>query len=262
MPELPDVEVFRGYIDATALHQSIRRVEVHDTDVLADCSGAKLKRHLSGTAFETTRRHGKHLGVQLDSGEWLLLHFGMTGDLEYAKGDGDPPAHSRVVLQFTNGHRLAYINPRKLGRVRLADDFDAFVSEQDLGPDVLAIERDAFADLLSSGRGMLKSRLMNQQLLAGMGNVYTDEVFFQAGIDPETRTEEVTSESAAELWRTMRRVLRTAIDRGARPERFPESWLTPHREGEQCPRCRGRLETTKIGGRTTHYCPACQSASS
>jgi formamidopyrimidine-DNA glycosylase len=258
VPELPDVETFRGYIDATALHKHIRRVGPLDASVVANCSTSKLKRHLSGTTLDQTRRHGKHLGVHLDSGEWLMLHFGMTGYPEYAESDRDTPEHSRLVLHFDNGFRLAYVNQRKLGRVRLADDFDAFVADQDLGPDALEIERDAFEELLSDGRGTLKTRLMNQSLIAGLGNVYTDEILFQAGVHPGTPLTKLRRDQAGEIWRTMRHVLRTAIDRQADADRYPDSWLTPHRGEDRCPRCHGPLKQVKIGGRTSRYCPSCQ----
>ncbi len=259
MPELPDVEVFRQYIDATALHQPIRDARVHDADQIMECSASKLKRRLGGNALEGTRRHGKHLGVRLNADGWLLLHFGMTGYLDYADGEEVPPEHTRLVLRFDNGFRLAYVNQRKLGRISLADDFDEFIAEQELGPDALAMKRKAFQELLSDGRGTLKARLMNRSLIAGLGNVYTDEVFFQAGVYPGTHLENVTPEVAGDLWRTMRHVLRTAIKRRAQPEQMPRTWLTPHRGEERCPRCDGPLKQAKMGSRTSQYCPACQS---
>jgi formamidopyrimidine-DNA glycosylase len=259
MPELPDVEVFRQYIDATALHQPIRDARLHDADQVMECAVSKLKRRLAGNSLEKTRRHGKHLGVRLNSDDWLLLHFGMTGYLDDAKCEQAPPEHTRLVLRFDNGFRLAYVNQRKLGRIRLADDFDEFIAEQELGPDTLEMNREAFQELLSDGHGTLKARLMNQGLIAGLGNVYTDELFFQAGVYPGTHLEDITPETAGDLWRTMRHVLRTATKRRAQPERMPRTWLTPHRGEEECPRCHGPLEQAKMGGRTSRYCPACQS---
>lgn len=260
MPELPDVDVFRGYLGATSLHHPIRDVDVNNSDVLVDCSAAALRRALRDVSLEQPRRHGKQLGVQLSSGRWLMLHFGMTGYPDYARDDGPPPAHTRVALYFDNGYRLAYVNQRKLGRVGLADDFDAFIARAELGPDALDIERDAFVALLSGGQGTLKSRLMNQQIIAGLGNVYTDEIFFQARRHPATPLDDVDENTAAELWRTMRRVLRTAIDRHAEPREFPDSWLTRHRDDAQCPRCGAPIEHVKISGRTSRLCPACQPA--
>ena len=132
MPELPDVEILRRYVDATALHKRIRCVTLTTGSLLVNCSPARLTRRLNGASLEGTRRQGKHLGVRLDSGAWLMLHFGMTGYLDYARADGDLPKHSRLVLRFDNGFRLAYVNQRKLGKIRLAEDFDAFVADEGL----------------------------------------------------------------------------------------------------------------------------------
>lgn len=260
MPELPDVEVFRQYIDATALHKTIQRVDVYDADRVMQCSVPQLKRRLTGRRFDATQRHGKHLGVRVDTGSWLMLHFGMTGELDYAKVDTDTPPHTRLCLRLANGYRLAYINQRKLGKIDLADDFGAFIDSQGLGPDALGIPRDVFTDLLVDGRGTLKARLMNQDRIAGLGNVYTDEVFFQARMHPGTPVSKVTSEQAAALWRTMRRVCRTAIKHRAEPGSFPDSWLTRHRDEDACPRCGGALKQKSIAGRTSRLCPACQPA--
>lgn len=261
MPELPDVESFRNYLNATALHKRVSGVAVRDTDLVKGVGRRTLQRALTGAELEKTCRHGKHLGVGLDTGRWLMLHFGMTGYLDYAKTNGDPPDHTRVTLEFSNGYRLAYVNQRKLGHVRLADDFDAFIADKHLGPDALTINREQFTDLLTGGRGPLKTRLMNQSVIAGLGHVYTDEIFFQAGVHPGLALDDVTPKIAAELWRIMRRVLRTAIDRRGDPQSLPDSWLTPNRDDERCPRCNGALEQARLGGRTSRLCPRCQGAS-
>ncbi len=260
MPELPDVETFRSYIDATALHKRVERATDVDTDLLVGTAAASLKRRLSDATLERTQRHGKYLGLQLDAGAWLVLHFGMTGYPEYAKRNGDPPQHTRLLLQFDNGYHLAYVNQRKLGQVRIVADFAQFVADEKLGPDALAIEQDAFVDLLADGRGTLKTRLMNQNLIAGLGNVYVDEICFQAQLHPGVGVADLGDDDATELWRTMRHVLRSAVKRRANPEEFPDGWLTRHRGEAECPRCGGPLEQTRIGGRTTHYCPQCQPA--
>jgi formamidopyrimidine-DNA glycosylase len=188
-----------------------------------------------------------------------MFHFGMTGYLDYAKIGGEAPRHSRFVLSFENGFRLAYVNQRRLGRIRIAKDFGVFLDEHALGPDALHMGRDVFVEMLTAGRGAVKTRLMNQKLIAGLGNVYTDEVLFQAGVHPGVSATDITPDRAAGLWRTVRHVLRIAIERRARPDRFPASWLTPHRDDRQCPRCGSALKRGAIGGRTTRFCPACQS---
>jgi formamidopyrimidine-DNA glycosylase len=124
MPELPDVESYRRYLDANALHHKIARVEVESPGVLEDTSPQGLGRMLKGKRFESTRRHGKYLFAKLDGEEWLGMHFGMTGKLEYVNNKEELPNHTRCLFKFDNGFDLAYIAPRKLGRIVPVDSPD------------------------------------------------------------------------------------------------------------------------------------------
>ena len=117
MPELPDVEVFKRYMDATALHKPIRGVEVEDETVLRDLNGRGLKAKLKGKSIHRSRRHGKYLLGELGEEDWLVLHFGMTGRLKYFRRDDSRPDHARVLLNFSNGFHLAYVSQRMLGEV-------------------------------------------------------------------------------------------------------------------------------------------------
>jgi formamidopyrimidine-DNA glycosylase len=137
MPELPDVERFKKHLDATALHEKLRKVEVRDADVLQHVSAHKLRRHLQGQEFESTTRHGKFLFVHVPSPPLLVLHFGMTGYLDYARQDREPPKHTRILFHFANEYWLAYVSQRKLGRVTLTGDAEDFVRQQEMGPDAL-----------------------------------------------------------------------------------------------------------------------------
>ena len=122
MPELPDVEVLRQYLEANALSRRIRCVSVTDARILGDLKPARLSKALTGARMDATRRHGKHLLARLDRGGWLTMHFGMTGDLAFYADAADAPPYSRVILDFTGGEHLAYTNKRMLGRVGCADD--------------------------------------------------------------------------------------------------------------------------------------------
>ncbi|MCO6437571.1 MAG: formamidopyrimidine-DNA glycosylase [Phycisphaerae bacterium] len=258
MPELPDVAVFGQYINATALHRNIVRATASDARVVMGDSLKALQRKLKADALDSTARHGKYLGVRLASGRCLVLHFGMTGNIKYLKVNGDPPKYSKLVLQFEDHYQLAYINKRRLGRIQLVEDWDAFLGGASLGPDALQIKKSDFIQLLTVGKGSVKTRLMNQNVLAGLGNVYTDETLFQSGIHPATHVSRITRARASDIWRTMRHVLRTAIDRKADPNSLPDSWLTPQRGENQCPCCKGKLRRTKVSGRTSVFCPHCQ----
>lgn len=260
MPELPDVEVLKRYLDSTALHQQIERVQVNDEIVLPDTTPKKLDNALAGQAFDSTQRHGKHLFVNLDQGDWLELHFGMTGDLKYYKEEQQEPDFTQVLFQFENDYRLAFIMPRKLGEVRLIDSPERFVQEKDLGPDALDLGFEPFKALLSGRRGMVKSTLMNQEILSGIGNVYSDEILFQAGIHPRAKVNDLSQQQFEKLYAKLCAVLQTAIDHQAQPDSFPDSYLIPRRsEGEKCPGCGGEVKRIEVSGRSGYYCPNCQS---
>jgi len=258
MPELPDVEVLKRYVHATCLHKKITDVDARSQDTLDNVSARKLKRALKGCSFEHASRHGKHLFVAIDRGGWLSMHFGMTGRLKYFKGMEKDPPHDRMLVMFSNGYCLAYDCQRKLGRIGLVGDVQAYINEHDLGPDALDDDFDfkAFRQAVAGRRAMVKSALMNQQRIAGIGNVYSDEILFQAGVRPEVRTDELDTDQLRRIFRSMRRVLRTAVNRKAEPERMPESWLTPQRGRDgACPRCGGDLRHAQVSGRTAYYCP-------
>lgn len=258
MPELPDVETYRRYVGATALHKVIRSTHVPGAELLEDTSPQALGRQLDGHAFEQTRRHGKYLFLQLDDGGFLVLHFGMTGRLRYFK-DSPHPEHTQLLITFANGYRLAYVAPRKLGMIALTADMDDFVKRKELGPDALQLGPDDFRELLESSRGGVKSWLMNQHHLAGIGNVYSDEILFQARIHPRRSLKSLDSDDRQRLYRALQDVLKKTIDAQADPDRVPASFLLPHRqEGEPCPRCGTPVRQEEIAGRTAYYCPRCQ----
>ena len=259
MPELPELEVSKRYVDSTSLHQNIETVEVKDGRVLGGVSAGELKRGLEGRKFESTRRHGKHLFVELDDGPWLLLHFGMTGGLKYYKDANEEPTHSRVLISFANGYHLAFDDQRMFGKVDLIEAPDDFIEEHELGLDPLDLDFSAFRKRLEGRRGEIKATLMNQRIFAGIGNIYSDEILFQVRLHPRTSVARLDEGAFHDLHDQTRRVLYAGIERGADPGGMPESFLLPHRqEGADCPRGNGRILKIKAAGRTAYYCPTCQ----
>ncbi|MFW5844463.1 MAG: Fpg/Nei family DNA glycosylase [Spirochaetota bacterium] len=259
MPELPDVEVFRRYLDSTSLHRRIDGVEITSSRLLRGVSQRQLGKALEGRTFVEGRRHGKHLFAKIEGEDrYLLLHFGMTGFLSYYKGDEDPE-YSYLVLRFTEGYSLAYVNKRMLGRVGLIEDIPAYVEEEGLGPDAMDVSREAFGSIVEGGRGSVKSTLMNQKRICGLGNVYTDEILFDAGVHPNRNCSELSEAEIDTLFASMNTVVDTAIDAKAQPEKMPQSFLLPRRaEGASCPRCGGSVNKITISGRSTYFCPSCQ----
>src|SRR6266581_2528915 len=259
MPELPDVENFKRYLNATSLHQRIIGVDVRSAYILKGVSARELARRLKGRCFESSRRHGKHLFVRADGDLWLRLHFGMTGSLHYFKHPEQPPTHTRVLFVFANTYRLAFEDQRKFGEVGLLKDVDEFLKKRALGPDALSINLSQFRTIFQERRGAVKTILLNQKLIAGIGNIYADEILFRARIHPATQISALKEKTFAKLFRAARDILKKAIKAKADMDRMPKSWLLPHRgKGGKCPRCGRELKSATIGGRTAWFCAHCQ----
>jgi formamidopyrimidine-DNA glycosylase len=260
MPELPDVEGFRRYFARHATGKRVRGIEVPARDILRNTTPQGLSRSLRGRRFESPDRHGKWL-LAPAGGPTLMLHFGMTGGLKWA---GDKRArdgrhrHDRMIL-LLDGGELRYRNMRKLGGVWVAreeSEIDEITGE--LGPDAQDLARDEFEQLLSGRRGGLKAALMNQRLLAGIGNELSDEILWHARLDPSRPVSSLDDGERKALHRDMQRVIRESNRRGHIPRK--RSWISSQRgrRDPSCPRCRGEVRRSRIAGRTAYWCPRCQ----
>jgi formamidopyrimidine-DNA glycosylase len=263
MPELPDVEYYRAYLDATSLHQRIDAIEVRAPRILEGVTEEGLRSALAGHSFQSTRRHGKYVFVEIDAGAgeggWLVMHFGMTGRLAYFGDSEDDPKHDRLRIGFANGSFLAFVNQRKFGHIALAPSPGSFAEDKQLGPDALGISREAFVERFSGRRGRVKTAFMNQKVLAGIGNIYADEILFGAGVHPKTPVQALDDDALGRLYDVMGVVLRAAIAARVRHKAIPPSFLLPHRrDGGVCPLDGTPLETLKISGRTAYFCPTHQ----
>jgi formamidopyrimidine-DNA glycosylase len=251
--------MFKRYLDATSLHQRVDDVDVRNAYILKETSARELGRGLKGRSFESSRRHGKHLFVRADDELWLRLHFGMTGSLQYFKDDERGPRHARVLFVFANNHRLAFDDQRQFGQIGLLKDVDEFLKKRALGPDALEIDLAKFRKILGKRRGAVKSILLNQRLIAGIGNIYADEILFRARMHPATEISRLGDKARTKLFRATRYILEKAIAANANVNRMPKSWLLPHRgKGGKCPRCNRGLQSATIGGRTAWFCTHCQ----
>jgi formamidopyrimidine-DNA glycosylase len=255
LPELPEVETYARYFARHALHQRIVRVHVRDERILGEIRKETFTRRLRGGAFTAVRRHGKHLFADAGS-TWLHLHFGMSGDLAYYR-DGGEPRFAKVVFDFEGGEHFAFEDMRMFGVADLVDDPDAFIRDRGLGPDPLsrAFTPKRFAALLHQRRGAIKSLLMTQEILAGLGNLYVDETLYQTSIHPRRPVDRLTDREVRAIHSAIRKVLRAAIGRHARESELPRTYLIHHREeGELCPKCGGTIRRTVVFGRTTYFC--------
>jgi formamidopyrimidine-DNA glycosylase len=169
----------------------------------------------------------------------------------------EAPDHTRLFILFKSGSGLAYVNQRKLGSIALTEKYQEYIGQKGLGIDALSGELDlaTFRNLLKGRRGTIKSNLMNQQLIAGIGNVYSDEILFMAGIRPGAQVGTLDEKELAKIHERMGSVFDTAIDRHADPGRMPDNFLLPLRQsGKKCPLCGGKIEKATIAGRSSYFC--------
>ncbi|MEU2489958.1 DNA-formamidopyrimidine glycosylase family protein [Streptomyces sp. NPDC007883] len=262
MPELPDVEGFREVLSSCGRGRRVTRVEVRDPGVLRGVTVRRLRKEVEGERFAEPRRHGKWLIAPTDDGPALVWHFGMTGALLCTPADEPLDRHDRVVLTMDDERQLRYRDQRKLQGVQLAGN-EAAVGHilADLGPDALSVSREEFRELLDGRRGAVKNVLMDQSVLAGLGNLLSDEILWRAGVAPDSAAGELTEEETRSLYAAMRRVLASSVRVARVPPR--RTWLTGRREDPdpRCPRCEGPLRSRRFSGRRTLWCPHCQSRS-
>jgi formamidopyrimidine-DNA glycosylase len=258
MPELPDVEGFRQVLASCAHGRRVRRVEVADPGVLHGVSPRRLGQSLTGRRFDEPERHGKWLIARTD-GPALLVHFGMTGRLVCCSPTDPRAAHDRVVLTFDGDRQLRYRDQRKLRGIWFAPaetDVQRILAEQ--GPDALRVGGAELDELLAGRRRSIKATLIDQSLLAGIGNLLGDEILWQARVHPARRASDLTAAERRGVGTAMRRVLRTSVRAGCIPAR--RTWLTGRRDESDptCPRYGTRLRRGRIAGRGTTWCPDCQ----
>ena len=248
------------YAESTSLHKKIDSVTVRNSRVIRGLSHKDLEQTLTGHAFNKTYRYGKNLFLGLDHGKWLTMHFGMTGFLKYYKNDEEKPPHERVAIHFENGYTLAFDCLRMLGRINLTDDPEDYIQNKHLGPDALEIDQETFIDKIKSKkRSNLKATLMKQELISGIGNVYSDEILFQAGLNPKKTASELDDETLVRLFHVTHDVLEKAVTSETNHEDMPETFLLLNRKkGKACPKGNGKIQTMKVAGRTAYYCDSCQ----
>ncbi|MDF7811954.1 DNA-formamidopyrimidine glycosylase [Hymenobacter sp. YC55] len=271
MPELPEVETYRRFLDDIILHQTITAFEVKDAHVLATDEDT-LRKALVGRRVTATHRLGKNCFLELDSRQVVVLHFGMTGDVGAYRDDHDAPRFTRVAFHLADGLRVAFIDPRKFGRIRLVESVAQYQKAKKLGPDALDVTPEHLQTVLGTKKPMIKPLLLDQGITAGLGNWIVDEVLFQAKIHPERRAHTLNAKEFKALHDAIQLVLTTAIQHEATYRHFPASFLIHAREWDDsatpgtdahtfCPRHpKTLIDKGYVGGRATYHCPKCQPA--
>ena len=266
MPELPEVETIRRAIEPRIVGSSISAISLPDPSV-AGAAGPEALRASYGSTVRAVLRRGKHLILLLERNRGIVLHLRMTG----AVFMDTPEAEDRVraIIEFSNGERLIFVDMRRLGTLRMYEDLKPLL--QRLGPEPLDsdLTPEMLEKSLSRHRIPIKAALLDQHIVAGIGNMYADEALHRAGIHPLTPAHELTHRQVVFLWEAIRYVLEQAIicqgasintyrlpngERGSAHDAFNVA----HRKGAQCLRCGTSIERIMVRKRGAYFCPTCQ----
>lgn len=256
MPELPELAAFKKYIDQHCLHRKIDKVKVEDRTLLKGISSQGFGRKMKGRKFISSERYGKYLFLKIQNDGYVMFHFGLTGSLEFFNDKKEKPKYGKIFIHFADKNVLSYNSRRKLGYVKYVGDKQAYINSKRLGPDALSISKEEFFELVKQHKGAVKAFLMNQKIIAGIGNEYSDEILYQARLHPLSRIENIDTEI---LYKKMKSILSKAVEINTEGKEYPESWLIDKRnEGDTCPDCDGKIKKAVIAGRSAYFCPECQ----
>jgi formamidopyrimidine-DNA glycosylase len=249
MPELPDVESFRRILQRNASRHVIKKVEVRDEWILRGVSADAFRTQVQRKRLTSTSRHGKYLLAALEPNGFIVFHFGMTGYFQSYRHQEPKRQYNRVIFYLDDGKRIAFNCRRRLGSIRYVQDPGNFIMKQNLGPDALQIDFETYLKRLQGRKGAVKCVLMDQSVLSGIGNIYADEILFNARIHPRRSVATMDDRQTRLLFDAIRRVLNTAVDRNADASRFPRTYLLHRRrKGGTCPRCGSLLDTLSACG--------------
>jgi formamidopyrimidine-DNA glycosylase len=277
MPELPEVEVLRRDLEKEVVGKKIKTVEVAG---LRSIRRHKQKKEfivaLEGHKIVSVARRGKYLVLRLDGSEALIVHLGMSGQLLRAKSARDKaPKHTHVVITFTQGGLMRFVDPRTFGEMFITnyDELEQVEELAHLGLDPLetALSWELFGRMLADRKMRLKALLMDQKFIAGIGNIYSDEILFQAGLRWDRMSDSLSQQEIRRLYRAIVETLQDAVKhRGSSlsdeqyRDLFGQLGEYQHhhqvydREGEPCFRCRRPLVRARFSNRSTFFCEACQ----
>ena len=279
MPELPEAEVVRRDLDAVLRGRTLVRVEVgRDRAVRRAESIAAFVDAVQGRRVRATRRVGKFLVVDLDDpgSDVVVIHLGMSGQLRVAQSSDEPRLpHTHVVFSLDDGREVRFVDPRTFGQMFVSPVVDGArpTALAHLGPDALLEldEPDDVAPMFTGRRVAVKTRLMDQLAVAGLGNIYSDEILFRAGVRGVREAGSITDAEIVHIHAAINEVLHAAVDAGGssladaqyvdlfgRPGRFQLHHAVHARAGEPCPRCATPIARQRMGGRFGYWCPRCQ----
>lgn len=274
MPELPEVESIRRGLARRVRGDVIESVWLGEKPEPLKSPAPEIVAALERARIAAVRRVGKHIVFELEGApprtavphiQWVV-HLGMTGSLVIARRESKVARHTHAIVRLQSGRELRFVDPRRFGRLSVVRQQGGFAPG---GQEPLGAGLRQFARLFRGRKTPIKSALLNQKLLRGVGNIYADESLHRAGIRPRRRASRLTGEELARLHRAVQQVLRQAIRAGgssvsdyvnAEGEAgfFQFEHRVYGREGEPCWKCRSAIKRVVIAGRSAHYCPKCQ----
>ncbi|MGQ0616531.1 MAG: bifunctional DNA-formamidopyrimidine glycosylase/DNA-(apurinic or apyrimidinic site) lyase [Acidimicrobiia bacterium] len=276
MPELPEVETIRRGLEREVVGKRVKAVEVHGLRSVRRQPVEEFVAGLQGAKVRTARRVGKYLTLDLDNGHVLVVHLRMSGQLLKAQPKDPLAKHTHVVISFTQGGQLRFVDPRTFGEmfVTTRDALSSAIPELgELGMDPVdaPVSWVRFGERLVTRTTKLKPLLLDQSFVAGLGNIYSDEILFEAGLRHDRTPRSLSTMEMRRLYRALVEVLHEAIkhrgstlsdqqyvDLYGRPGEFQALHQVYDRQGQPCPRCRTAIVRSKAGGRSTFHCPNCQ----
>jgi len=275
MPELPEVETVVRGLQRVLPGRRILGVRLGKTDFIDD--PASLERDLPGKTIMQVRRHGKFLVFDLQSGNQsepakaLLIHLGMTGRLATTPSDAPILPHTHAFFALDNERELRYTDIRRFGQIRVLLNGQHVATLGKLGLDPLEMSEPEFAERISGHRAMIKALLLDQTVLRGMGNIYTDESLWRARIHPRRLGSNLKPKELKGLFRAAQDILNEAIrlggssisdyvDANGQPGEFQLRHRVYQREGMKCFRCKTKIRRIVVAGRSSYFCPHCQRA--
>jgi formamidopyrimidine-DNA glycosylase len=256
MPELPEVEAARRALANVAEGQTIARLRLPHPSLAKRVSPAR-RRLLAGRVIERVERRGKHQLLHLDDGRTLAIHFRMNGDWDIGTVNDPDPRFTRASLELANGTRIALVDSRALSTVELHDKGEG---EPELGPEPSdpAFNADTLGVALTRRRGAIKPALLDQKMVAGIGNIYASEALWVAKISPKAKAASLSAHRRERLVMAIREVLSDAPAGRYWAKHDDSRWNVYDREGEKCPRCGATIKRIVQAGRSTYYCPVDQ----
>lgn len=279
--ELPEVEVMRRDLEKDVVGRRIKTAEVKSSRNAMRVIRRHGKRkdftsRLEGRKLTKVERRGKYVLMHLDSGDALVTHFGMSGQFQRGNGRVVIEPHTHVVLTFQQGGDLRFIDPRTFGEmfVTTADELGKVKELQHIAIDPLdqVFTWPTFQYLLAQRGAKMKQLLMDQKFISGLGNIYSDEVLFAAGLRYDRLSDTLSSQEVRRLYRAIQETVQEAIkmrgttlddeayvDLFGKPGEYQGELKVYGREGEPCRRCRTPIQTVKVSQRTSYFCPQCQS---